>query len=392
MPSSLTSKTSIPKTSASSRRKHATAALAVALFLCPAPALAQAVSLVGSVVRHGEDGSQPLTGEWVVLHRVTLGGGAPIDSARTDAAGRFRLRGAVDSATVLLVSARHMGVAYFGPPIHGFRATLDSLAPIVVYDTTFGRPVIAVRQRHLVLRETPERTVQVLDIIELGNEGTTTRVADSTGPPTWTGLIGFEAASFEVGDGDFSPEAVERQGDSVRVYGPIPPGTRQLSISYTVPRQLGRFELRLDQAVRSLALLVEGEAAVTVEPLESVGPRNAEGRVFQTFLGRDLAGGALVRVRAGGGRSPFDWALAALVVSMIAALAFGAMRLRARPRAAAPSEALAETLAAEIAALDTRYAGGEPSVAHAEWQRYQAQRNALKERLKTALARDQGRQ
>jgi len=350
------------------------------------------VSLVGSVVRRGDDASRPLAGEWVVLHRVTPGGGAPVDSVRTDEGGRFRLRGTVDSATVLLVSARHMGVAYFGPPIHGFRASVDSLAPIEVYDTTSGRPAIAVRQRHLVLRETPEQAVEVLDIIELGNEGTTTRVADSAGPPTWAGLIGFDAISFQVGDGDFSPDAVERRGDSIRVYGPIPPGTRQLSVSYTVPRRLGRFEMRLDQPVRSLALLVEGEAALTAEPLESVGPRNAEGRVFQAFLGRDLAGGVLVRVRSGGGRSPSDWALAALVASMIAALAWGALRLRARPRAAAPSDALAETLAAEIAALDTRYAGRDQGVEPAEWQRYQAQRIALKDELKRALARDRGGQ
>ena len=55
--------------------------------LAPVALSAQTVSVSGRVLLGGRD-SVSLSGTWAVLHRVTRDTGGPIDSVRTDAAGR----------------------------------------------------------------------------------------------------------------------------------------------------------------------------------------------------------------------------------------------------------------------------------------------------------------
>ena len=68
----------------------------------------------GRVLLGGPRGA-PLEGSWVVLHRVTMGGGgAPIDSVRTDARGAFALTVArPDTAALYVASTWYGGIAYF---------------------------------------------------------------------------------------------------------------------------------------------------------------------------------------------------------------------------------------------------------------------------------------
>ena len=71
--------------------------------------------------------SVPLRGSWAVLHRVTHDGGGPIDSVRTDAAGRYRMslarpRVSADSGAVYVVSTWYDSLAYFSLPLKIGRA------------------------------------------------------------------------------------------------------------------------------------------------------------------------------------------------------------------------------------------------------------------------------
>ena len=47
--------------------------------------------LVTGEIRHGGETPRPLAAHWAVLHEIRPDTGAPVDSARTDAAGRYRL-------------------------------------------------------------------------------------------------------------------------------------------------------------------------------------------------------------------------------------------------------------------------------------------------------------
>jgi hypothetical protein len=106
------------------------------LALAPPSARAQAsddiTQLVGSVVLDGT----PVAGSRVTLHRVTPQASGELDSALTDATGtfRFQLEAVPGSAfNVFFVTAEHLGVRYFGRPIHANERS-EGYA-VTVYDT-----------------------------------------------------------------------------------------------------------------------------------------------------------------------------------------------------------------------------------------------------------------
>lgn len=385
MRSRPTSRISIPKTSGSSRRSL-TALIALATLA--AAASAQQVTITGDVVHRTADGTTPVAGVWAVLHRITTAGGAPADSTRTGPRGQFQFRAVGDSQTVFLVSVRYGGIAYFTSPVHGFAAGTDSVGTIEVFDTTYGAPPIWIQQRHLIVSAAGERGREVVEFVELSNEGGTTRVADETGPPTWAGRVPGGIGEMNVGESDFSAEAVVRRGDSVFVYGPIPPGQRQLSLGYTVPSSRRDLEIVVDQPTGSLALLLEVPGTELVEgSLASLGTRTVEGRTFDAYQGRDLQPGTVLRIALTAGPTDWRWTVAAVVVVVGAALVFGVIVAKRRQPARIPSQT-SDALAREIAALDDRYRGREGELEEAAWSGYLTRRRELKERLKAALARE----
>src|SRR3954465_5462235 len=95
-------------------------AFALLALLAPHAIGAQRSRLAeGRVVRPGAKEPEPVPGQWVVLHRVGSDRAAPLDSARSGADGRFRIRylatGAEDA--LYFVSSRYDGIAYFSPPL-----------------------------------------------------------------------------------------------------------------------------------------------------------------------------------------------------------------------------------------------------------------------------------
>jgi hypothetical protein len=92
------------------------------------------------------------------------------------------------------------------------------------------------------------------------------------------------------------------------------------------------------------------------------------------------AAGTLMVIFPGAANSA--WLLPALVSLTAVGLALAAWRLIRRP---AVARGVAEIdLVGAIAALDARYLGRQSEVTSDEWQRYQAERSALKERAELA--------
>src|SRR5206468_3371112 len=96
------------------------------------------------------------------------------------------------------------------------------------------------------------------------------------------------------GQGDVSPQAVARRGDSVAVYGPLPPRERkQLSYTYVLPATVRHVSLPIDQETEEVDLLLEDTAAVvTTARLDTLGIENIEGRRFARYRTAILARGA----------------------------------------------------------------------------------------------------
>jgi hypothetical protein len=255
---------------------------------------------VSGRVLYGGPAGTPLPHAWVVLHRVTMGGGGgPIDSVRTGGDGAFTLSVAhADTGAMYVVSTWRDGIVYFSEPVRasGPRARLQ---PLLVYDTSSTGPQVQVARRVItVARPKQDGARDVLELVELHNPGTKTRIPTDTLRPTWIGAVPTAAVQFQVAQGDLSPQAVALHGDSVNVFGPLPPGdAKQLSYAYVVPGTETRLALPIDQATAELDLLIEDTTALVTAPqLEQLGVHEIEGRRFASYRTRALPAGAAVSI------------------------------------------------------------------------------------------------
>src|ERR1051326_4119367 len=116
-PSSASSKSSIPRTLAgTSPERGGARSLAFATFLALVSAGVCAQVAAGRVVRLQGSATLRVPRAMVVRHRVGRTVQGPVDTTLADAAGRFRLAFAADTAAAWLLSARYGGVEYFSQP------------------------------------------------------------------------------------------------------------------------------------------------------------------------------------------------------------------------------------------------------------------------------------
>jgi hypothetical protein len=271
----------------------------VCLALLAAGAHAQQLTVTGRLLRGGPDGT-PLAGHWAVLHRVGATAGGPVDSVRTDAAGRYTLRlEAVDSSALYLVSADYAGLGYFSAPVPVDLGPRSEVEPLLVYDTTSAGPPIVLHRRLVTIGLPAENGArEVLELLELRNPGSRTRVAPDSTRAVWGGPLPAAALQFRVGESDMSPGAVLRVGDRVAVFAPLSPErVHQLTYQYYLPGALRSVALPLDGPVTEFNLLVEDTAAaVTGTDLVVLGTRPIEGRRFAAFRADSVAPGTVVTV------------------------------------------------------------------------------------------------
>jgi len=365
------------------------------LALGASPASAQRAALTraeGRVVRAAGRDTVPVTGARVVLHRIGREAQGPVDSTVSDAAGRFRFRFAPDTAAIYLLSARHAGIEYFSSPVHTNPELPDTGVVIFVADTSSTAPV-GIAARHIVIsRPAEDGTRAVLELIVLENTGQLTRVAHDTIAGTWAielppGLLGFD-----VGEGDFSPDQVSRRGDSIIIVAPIPPGQKQLMVTYAIPGDVSTWHVPFDRSTPSVNVMLEERAArVTAGQLTFADSQAIRGRTYRRYTGKARAGEVLAIALPGGARRTARWLLVALVtMSAIALLGLGWRLLRRTPPRIAPEVRQEEGPAAAaldaVAELDARYAGRESDVAPEEWARYEEERARLKAALRETLA------
>lgn len=254
---------------------------------------AQAVRVVGRVVR--DTAARPVARQMVVLHAMTRGGGGPVDSTRTDAAGGYAFRVTrIDSTAVYVVSAFYAGIAHFSEPIVLAGRLSADFGRLVVYDTSSAGPPITVALRYLnVGGARADGTHEVLETIELLNPGNRTRVAPGDAA-VWQGALPAGIVQWQVGEGDVSADAIAQRGDTVAVFAPLSPGgTRQLSFAYVTPSTMRELRLPLDQPITELLLLVEDTTALVMGPgLERLAVQDVEGRRFARYRARGVAPGA----------------------------------------------------------------------------------------------------
>lgn len=360
-----------------------------------AGAAGEARSVRGRVVRGGEAAVRPLAGAWVVLHRVGTDRAGPLDSMRTDAAGRyaFRYRTSGDSRALYFASCTYGGIAYFTSPLRTSNVSGED-AELVAYDTTSAPVTIRVRARHVVV-SAPDTagTRTVVEIFELSNDSSVTRVARADTGAVWKSVLLDGARDARVGQSDFSPEAVRFAGGRVRVFAPFAPGLKQLSFSYTVPADAKELSLLVAAPADVMEVLVEDPfGGAEGGGLVAAGPTTVSGRSFARFLGQDVSANAVVRVRVPSrGPVPDNQVRVLIIVAALgAALLVGLARAMMRRPAAGKARSVdLAGLRAQLAALDESYANLEHPTADQRADHWQKHAH-LSQQLTAALAREQG--
>ena len=369
-----------------------TVGLALGLAIAPSVIAAQSspappTIAAGRVVLPRDKDTVPVPGARVVLHSIGRNAQGPLDSVMADASGRFRFRFRPDTAVIYLLSARWGDVEYFSPPVHTNPARPDTAMQLVVYDTSSTAP-IGVEARHIVVpRAGPDGTRSILDLIVLRNDGRVARVAPDSSRPSWRLVLPPGTGDMEVGESDLSPDAIVREGDTVKVLAPLAPGQKQLSLEYNVTPVRGKLEFSVGPDAGPINLLVEERnARVSGGTLVLADSQVIEGRSFRRYTGNVPAGGTVVlAVGAAGAAAATRVALPVLVGAVAVMLAAAAWWIIRRPSRRAPALLPGQMLDA-IAALDARYAGREPETAADEWRRYGAERARLKAELERTLA------
>ncbi|HTI05424.1 MAG TPA: hypothetical protein VL549_08915 [Gemmatimonadales bacterium] len=292
----------------------------------------------GRVLLGGPKDTVPLGNTWVVLHRITRDSGAPLDSIRSDAHGRYHLTlNRPDSAVVYVVSAWYDSIAYFSLPLNVIGRPAVHVEDLITFATTINAPPIALERRlATVASANASGTREVLEILELQNAGATTRVTKDTLVPTWAGRVPAGVGQMRGGQGDISPDAMVFRHDSVLVLGPIPPGPiKQLSYAYSLPEDVRTFVIPIDQATGDVNLLIEDTTAVVSgAKLDTLGVQELEQRRFAAYRAGPLKGGERIEIQLPAGKFRaqhlLPYIIALLAVAMVLALVWA---LRRRPPA-----------------------------------------------------------
>ncbi len=266
----------------------------MAVLLLLQAAIAQVPQHVsGRIVRPGSRSMEPVSGSWVVLHRVGPDSAGPLDSLSSDALGRYRFQyvrsGSEDA--VYFVSAMYGGIAYFTPPLTEPRIG-GAAGEIAVFDTTSRRVPISVRGHHLVISAVDAQALRtVVEVFELSNDSSVTRVAANDTPDgaTWQTMVLPAASNFRVTQGDIPSQAVTFSKGQVAVYAPLAPGVKQLSFSYSVPASSFPLKLPVLDRTDVYEILVEDETgSVTGPNIKEEDPVTVEARNFRRFLGLNV--------------------------------------------------------------------------------------------------------
>lgn len=357
------------------------------------------------MLRATTDEPRPVSGIWVVLHRVGSDTAGPVDSARSQTDGSYRIRYRLSGleTAIYFVSADYAGIAYFSAPLRE-PVVRGEAAEIYVFDTTSAPIPVRVLGRHLVVSAPrADRHREIVEVYELANDTTVTRVTGGAAAPAFSAILPERAVNFQAGQGDFSPGALVMQDGRMESHAPIAPGLKQLSFSYTLPADAFPLSVLIDRAVEVMEVLMEEPTADAQAPgLVEVSPVSIEQRTFRRFLAQQMPANAVITVIAPALPSrqlaPMYVKTIALIAGALMALsllAAHAARRRRRATAAlpaatarapsAPVQNAAGALARAVAELDENFERrGETSTA--ERATYQARRAELKRQLAEALA------
>lgn len=289
-------------------------------MICPTPLHGQRAepeTLGGRVVHDGAG----VADADIALHRVTPDSSGIRATSRSadDGSFSFTLPPADTTGfTVYFVTADHLGVRYFGAPVHPGDAPGEYL--VEVRDTTSAAgDALRVARRDLVLLPHADGGWEANEVLRLRNSASRT-IVSAGGMPTWTMSLPEGLEEFEAGAGDLPEDQIQRMGDRLLLVSPIVPGEREIFLRYRIPR--GReAELAAGSPIDSFNLFVKQPSpGVTVSGMRPVEVVTVEGKRFLQLSGADLDADAPLRMEWQSSTPPIDPVLAGVGAAVLVVL------------------------------------------------------------------------
>jgi hypothetical protein len=271
------------------------AALAALLWLAagaagaqePAPDVPPGPARITGRVLRAEDRS-PVAGAEVALYALTAEGVPGLRRAESDAEGRFVFENvANDPAVGWLVGARFRGVAFPGGRVAFEAGKTEAAVEVMVDEPTADPGAISVSELRLRLVREPAG-LRAVETLTLENRGRNTYYAApearAAAQPALTTSLPPGAGSFEMPLG-VVPEGLVSESGRLSWYGPVYPGTQELSWSYVLPPLAGAaegdaptrfaFEARVPERTGRLVVLLS-DASAQLEARGLSGPEDVE--------------------------------------------------------------------------------------------------------------------
>lgn len=276
---------------------------AAALLAAPVPLCAQQPTpdTLRGVVVSGSD-SVPVPRQTVVLHRIGPDTGVAVDSARTDDDGRFVIPFRRTEGEVVLATARHQGVLYFGRALHGTGEPGEYRIRVYPTRAAGSDRALSVARRTVVVSRDGDR-LRFMDAIDVSGDPDATLVgpAGSDGDPWWRLSLPAGARDVRVLPGGVAEEAVEIGAGEVRLDAPVPATGQRVLLGYAAPAGEG-LSLAAGRPVGRMEVLVRGDGrGVRVEGLGVGRSTRVEGGSVRRFSARGLTGADTVRIAPGPG-------------------------------------------------------------------------------------------
>ena len=204
----------------------------------------QEPALISGEVVNGTPGGEPHAERLVVLHVLMQDGDQDFRSVATDANGAFSFAD-VPVAEVLgyLLVATHRGVDYTleilpGEPLTGLE--------LKIYETTDSLEDIGIVLDSVMIADwdVPNRTLSVLELVQLENNGSATFVPDLSQPAS----MAFLRFALPSDARDLQVQTQLPQGQVLQVdrgfavTSAVPPGQHGMAFTYTAPYQGDRLD------------------------------------------------------------------------------------------------------------------------------------------------------
>jgi hypothetical protein len=376
--------------------------------LCASASFAQSIDTVprqmwsidGKVQLGKRAGPLPVKNTWVTVHRISsdpsgrVSGGA-LDSVRTDANGRYRIRFphfGEAQATYIAVTT-YAGVSYISAPMTTPSTTGDD-AMIMVFDTIAPPYPIRVAGRHFVLTspDTADRR-RVVEVYELSNDSTYT-VMGTESNPVWKAALPPDVTDLQLNpQGDITTGTAKQEGSWLKVFAPISPGIRQVSFTYTLPAKAFPLSMPVVDSASVFELLVQEQGAVIEGGgFTEVASVVQDGLPFRRLLAQNVPQRAVIRFEMPAATSRLARGSIRYVAIMLGVLMALALVLtvwsRRRVRVVTTettSVDSTESLIRQLAVLDADFERRE-NPTDAERADFTARRAALKSQLAEKLA------